>query len=48
VGREVAQLPPDGGLLVVRALPAAAGSTSAELAADLDKGLRRLGLTSRG
>ena len=35
---------PAGGLLVVRALPAAAGSTSAELGADLDKGLRRLGL----
>ena len=41
-------LPPAGGLLVVRALPAAAGSSSAELAADLDKGLRRLGLTPRG
>lgn len=37
---------PDGALLVVRALPAAAGSTSAELGADLDKGLRRLGLAA--
>ncbi|GAB7192164.1 hypothetical protein NUM3379_28730 [Kineococcus sp. NUM-3379] len=35
---------PAGTLLVVRALPAAAGSTSRELGADLDKGLRRLGL----
>ena len=35
---------PDGTLLVARALPAAAGSTSRELGADLDKGLRRLGL----
>ena len=35
---------PPGTLLVVRALPAAAGSTSRELGADLDKGLRRLGL----
>ncbi|NAZ85394.1 ribonuclease P protein component [Kineococcus indalonis] len=40
-------LPADGGLLVVRALPAAAGATSADLAADVDRGLRRLGLTAR-
>jgi ribonuclease P protein component len=39
-------LPSDGGLLVVRALPAAGGASSAELAADVDKGLRRLGLVS--
>ncbi|NAZ81830.1 ribonuclease P protein component [Kineococcus sp. R8] len=43
-----AVLPPEGGLLVVRALPGAAGASSAELATDLDKGLRRLGLTPRG
>ena len=41
-------LPPEGGLLIVRALPSAADASSAELAADLDKGLRRLGLTARG
>ncbi|WP_432545591.1 ribonuclease P protein component [Kineococcus sp. SYSU DK004] len=35
---------PAGGLLVVRALPAAADATSAELGSDLDRGLRRLGL----
>jgi ribonuclease P protein component len=40
----LAVLPPKGGLLVVRALPAAGDATSAELAADVDKGLRRLGL----
>ncbi|MCI2240538.1 ribonuclease P protein component [Paenibacillus sp. TRM 82003] len=40
-------LPAEGGLLVVRALPAAAGSSSADLAADVDRGLRRLGLTGR-
>jgi len=34
-----------GTLLVVRALPAAAGASSAELAADLDSALRRLRLT---
>ncbi|GAA4962531.1 ribonuclease P protein component [Kineococcus glutinatus] len=39
---------PTGGLLVVRALPAAAGSTSTELGADLDRGLRRLGLPVAG
>ena len=41
-------LPSDGGLLVVRALPAAGSATSADLAADVDRGLRRLGLTGRG
>ena len=41
-------LPADGGLLVVRALPAAGSATSADLAADVDRGLRRLGLTGRG
>lgn len=35
---------PSGTLLVVRALPPAAGASSAELAADLDSALRRLGL----
>ena len=44
----LAVLPLEGGLLVVRALPAAGGSTSAELAADVDKGLRRLGLLAVG
>jgi len=39
----LAQLPP-GTLLVVRALPAAATATSAELATDLDSVLRRLRL----
>lgn len=34
-----------GTLLVVRALPPAAAASSAELAADLDAALRRLGLT---
>ncbi|WP_432493771.1 ribonuclease P protein component [Kineococcus gypseus] len=43
----LAVLPPDGGLLVVRALPAAADASSAELAGDVDRALRRLGLTSR-
>jgi ribonuclease P protein component len=33
---------PDGALLVVRALPAAAGATSAQLAADLTRVLDRL------
>ncbi|PRY11436.1 ribonuclease P protein component [Kineococcus rhizosphaerae] len=37
-------LPATGGLLVVRALPSAGGATSAELAVDVDRGLRRLGL----
>jgi len=38
-------LPVSGGLLVVRALPASAGATSQDLGADVDRGLRRLGLT---
>jgi ribonuclease P protein component len=33
---------PPGGLLVVRALPAAAGASPAQLAADLDRLLRRV------
>ncbi|MER7114859.1 ribonuclease P protein component [Saccharomonospora azurea] len=37
---------PEGSALVVRALPAAATATSAELGADLDAALRRLGLSS--
>jgi ribonuclease P protein component len=37
---------PDTGLLVVRALPASAAASSAELARDLDKALRRLGVAS--
>ncbi|WP_432544796.1 ribonuclease P protein component [Kineococcus sp. SYSU DK002] len=41
-------LPAAGGLLVVRALPAAADATSAELAVDVDRGLRRLGLVRDG
>ncbi len=39
---------PEGSALVVRALPAAATATSAELGADLDAALRRLGLSPRG
>jgi len=39
VGPRLAELPPDVGL-VVRALPPAAAATSAELAVDLDAGLR--------
>jgi ribonuclease P protein component len=39
VGARLTQLPADA-LLVVRALPPAAASTSAELGADLDAGLR--------
>jgi ribonuclease P protein component len=35
---------PEGTALVVRAHPPAAGSTSAELGADLDAALRRLGI----
>lgn len=35
---------PVGALVVVRALPAAAAASSAELAADLDSALRRLDL----
>lgn len=35
---------PSGTLLVVRALPAAAGASSADLAADLDAALGRLRL----
>jgi ribonuclease P protein component len=35
---------PEGTALVVRAHPSAAGSTSAELGADLDAALRRLGI----
>ena len=41
-------LPALGGLLVVRALPAAGTATSAELAVDVDRGLRRLGLVTTG
>ncbi|WP_083840099.1 ribonuclease P protein component [Saccharomonospora xinjiangensis] len=37
---------PEGSALVVRALPAAATASSAELGADLDAALRRLGLSS--
>ncbi|MGI4893678.1 MAG: ribonuclease P protein component [Janthinobacterium lividum] len=37
-------LPSAGGLLVVRALQPAGNATSAELAGDVDRGLRRLGL----
>lgn len=37
---------PDGTLLVVRALPPAAGASSADLAADLDSALRRLGVST--
>ncbi|WP_197319547.1 ribonuclease P protein component [Saccharomonospora sp. NB11] len=37
---------PEGSALVVRALPAAAAASSAELGADLDAALRRLGLSS--
>lgn len=33
---------PEGALVVVRALPAAAGATSADLASELDGALRRL------
>lgn len=44
VGERLTGLP-DGTALVVRAHPAAAGCTSAELAVDLDAALRRLGLT---
>jgi ribonuclease P protein component len=33
---------PDGSLLVLRATPAAAGATSSELAADVDRTLRRV------
>lgn len=36
---------PEGGALVVRALPPAATASSAELAADLDSALHRLRLT---
>ena len=37
---------PDAGLLVVRALPASAAASYADLARDLDKALRRLGVAS--
>jgi ribonuclease P protein component len=37
---------PAGTALVIRALPAAAAATSAELGADLDAALRRLGLSA--
>ena len=37
---------PDAGLLVVRALPASAAASYADLARDLDKTLRRLGVAS--
>jgi ribonuclease P protein component len=45
VGDRLPDLPP-GTALVVRAHPAAAGSTSAELGADLDAALRRLGMST--
>lgn len=41
----LSSLPVAGGLLVVRALPASAGASSDDLAGDVDRGLRRLGLT---
>lgn len=44
----LSRLPSSGGLLVVRALPASAGATSADLAGDVDRGLRRLGLPVTG
>lgn len=37
---------PDAGLLVVRALPASGAASYADLARDLDKTLRRLGVAS--
>jgi ribonuclease P protein component len=40
--RERLHLLPPGSTLVVRALPAAASASSAELGADLDVALRRL------
>ncbi|HEY2221334.1 ribonuclease P protein component [Actinomycetospora sp.] len=46
VGERLAGLP-DGTALVVRAHPPAAGSTSAELGADLDAALRRLDMSPR-
>ncbi|MFI5611354.1 ribonuclease P protein component [Amycolatopsis sp. NPDC051903] len=45
VSDRLGTLPP-GSSLVVRALPPAASASSAELGADLDAALRRLGLTS--
>jgi len=42
VVRERLELLPDGAVLVVRALPAAAAATSATLARDIDTGLMRL------
>ncbi|WP_199428824.1 ribonuclease P protein component [Qaidamihabitans albus] len=39
---------PDGCALVVRALPASAGASSAELGSDLDAALRRLNLLPAG
>ncbi|MEU4674495.1 ribonuclease P protein component [Amycolatopsis sp. NPDC023774] len=45
VSARLGTLPP-GSSLVVRALPPAASASSAELGADLDAALRRLGLTS--
>ncbi|WP_086678905.1 ribonuclease P protein component [Amycolatopsis pretoriensis] len=44
VSARLGTLPP-GSALVVRALPPAASASSAELGADLDAALRRLGLT---
>ncbi|MBP2475527.1 ribonuclease P protein component [Crossiella equi] len=41
------RLPP-GSALVVRALPASADATSAQLGGDLDSALRKLGLPARG
>jgi ribonuclease P protein component len=40
----LAVLPEHGGLLVVRALPPSGQADSADLGADVDRGLRRLGL----
>ncbi|MFB9906593.1 ribonuclease P protein component [Allokutzneria oryzae] len=47
LGPRLAELPA-GSQLVVRALAPAADATSAELAADLDAALRKLGRTPRG
>jgi len=44
VRQRIAALP-DGAVLVVRALPAAAAATSAGLARDLDAALSRVGIT---
>jgi ribonuclease P protein component len=47
VADRLGTLPP-GTALVVRALPPAASATSAELAADLDAAMRRVGLAAQG